>query len=454
MHPSFDAPASAISQTVHGSFSVIKKLFRQHIKIQQERLAHILAQCHYDGLVISAGLPFTYFADDQDAPFKPTPHFAHWCPERSPHHLLHLRAGKQARLIFYSPNDFWYEAPNLVQAEWTDEFEVVRAEDMASRWQILGDLKRHAFIGAETKEAEDKDLACNPKDLLTMMDWYRSEKTPYELYYIEEANELGAKGHNAVREAFAQGASEMQAHLIYLKAVQCREEDLPYPSIIGLDEKSAILHYQGKRDKVGKSQVLLIDSGATASGYCSDITRTYARKTAPKTFQDLLGRMESLQQDLCNRVRVGVSFKDLHKQAHLEIGQILIDTGILTTSTAEEALNLGLTKLFFPHGLGHMLGIQTHDVGGLQANEKGDFLPPSVEFPRLRFQRPLRKNEVVTVEPGLYFIPMLLEQARHNGLRTHGNWSLIDQLIPFGGIRIEDNVVVEDNEGRNLTRAY
>lgn len=433
---------------------MIKKLFRQHIKTQQERITKILSECSLDGMVVSSGVPMTYFADDHDAPFKPTPHFNHWCPERSPYHLLHLRPGQKGRLIFYSPNDFWHEAPSLLQSEWADEFEIVRVEDHTTRWQILGSLKQHAFVGPESKLAEEKGFAVQPSNLMSQLDWYRSEKTDYEVYCLEEANELAAKGHRAVRNAFAKEATELEAHLAYLSAIPCREQDLPYSSIIGMDEKSAILHYQEKRNKLRKANVMLIDSGAMVGGYCSDITRTYVRQSAPNTFKNLVAGMEKLQLELCNMIKTGVSFKDLHKSSHLLIGKLLIDNDILRQCTPESAMSTGLTKVFFPHGLGHMLGIQVHDVGGLQSNEKGEHLPPSEEFPKLRFQRTLRQREVVTVEPGLYFIPMCLDTVRHNGLRNHCNWSLIDELLPFGGIRIEDDVVVEDNESKNLTRAY
>lgn len=433
---------------------MIKKLFRQHIKIQQERISRVLSECSFDGLIISSGVPFTYFADDHDAPFVSTPHFNHWCPENSPYHLLHLRPGQKARLVFYSPNDFWHEPPSLVQSEWADEFEIIRVEDHSTRWNILGNLKNYAYVGPEEKAANEKGLSVNPAALISQLDWNRSEKTDYEIYCLEEANELATKGLNAARKAFAAGASEMETHLLYLTAMQVQEKELPYPSIIGMDEKSAILHYQQKRMKDPHAKVMLIDSGGRIGGYASDITRTYAKEKAHATFKNLLAGMETLQQELCSMVNVGVSFKDLHKVCHQKVGSLLIDAGILKNCSPEKSLTLGLTKAFFPHGLGHMLGIQVHDVGGLQANKHGDPLPPLEEFPKLRFHRPLRLREVVTIEPGLYFIPMLLDVLRHNELRSHCNWNLIDELLPYGGIRIEDNVVVESNGPSNLTRAY
>ncbi len=431
-----------------------KQLFKQHIQIQCDRISRALTATSFDGVVIGSGTPFTYFADDQDASFHPTPHFAHWCPERSPFHLLQLRPGLKPRLVFYAPNDFWHEAPSIAQSEWAEEFDIIQVHDPKVRWQSLGPLRNYAFVGQEHKEAEEYGLSANPPLLLSYLDWFRAEKTEYEIFCLERANEIGARGHEAARKAFMNGASELDTHIAFLSAVQMREEDLPYPSIIGMDEKSAILHYRPKRTQHPDARVMLIDSGAMFQNYGSDITRTYVKESAHKTFGALLGSMEIMQQQLCDQVKAGLSFEALHKNCHLGIGQMLIDNGVLKDCTAETSFTLGLTKLFYPHGLGHMLGIQVHDVGAHQSNEKGEQLPPSEEFPTLRMRRPLRVNEVVTVEPGLYFIPMRLDTARSGDLSKHCDWKLIDEMIPLGGIRIEDNVVVGAQKSRNLTRQY
>lgn len=436
--------------------TMTKKLFQQHLLTQQERIGRALQECSLDGLVISSGVPFTYFADDHDAPFHPTPHFFHWCPEASPYHLLHLRPGHKPKLIFYSPKDFWYEPPSLSSCEWADEFEVHQIDDHKKRWQVLGDLSNHAFIGSEEKEAAEKKLLVNPSNLKFRLDWSRTEKTPYEIYCLEKASELGAQGHLAARAAFENGASEIEAHIAFLAAVGVREEDLPYTNIVGMDEKSAFLHYQQKRDKtqMRPAKVMLIDAGAKFQGYCSDITRTIVKSNAHPLFKSLLASLEKAQQELCGLVKDGVSFKDLHKQCHLKIAKILLDAEIIKNCTAEAAMKESLTKIFLPHGLGHMLGIQVHDVGGDQANASGDPVPVDKEFPTLRTRRSLRTNEVVTIEPGLYFIPVLLESIRQKELGRYCQWSLIDELVPCGGVRIEDNVVVEKGQSRNLTRQF
>jgi Xaa-Pro dipeptidase len=108
--------------------------------------------------------------------------------------------------------------------------------------------------------------------------------------------------------------------------------------------------------------------------------------------------------------------------------------------------------VFFPHGLGHLLGLQVHDVGGRLANRDGELAPPPAAWPGLRNTRTLDAGAVVTIEPGLYFIPALLESARDGAAASAINWSLIKELMPFGGIRIEDNVLATTDGADNLTR--
>jgi Xaa-Pro dipeptidase len=112
-----------------------------------------------------------------------------------------------------------------------------------------------------------------------------------------------------------------------------------------------------------------------------------------------------------------------------------------------------LVKPFFPQGLGHHLGIQVHDVAGKQLNADGTPAPQPPEHPFLRTTRMIEEGHVFTVEPGLYFIEMLLRPFRAGEHKDKFNWTLIDELAPLGGIRIEDNVLVTADGHRNLTRA-
>ncbi len=124
----------------------------------------------------------------------------------------------------------------------------------------------------------------------------------------------------------------------------------------------------------------------------------------------------------------------------------------MVKTSADEAIERRLTSAFFPHGVGHLLGLQVHDVGGHQASLEGGEAKPPEEHPFLRNTRILEPGQVVTIEPGIYFIPLLLEPHRAGDGAAAVDWDLVDRLLPHGGIRIEDNVVCTEDGPDDLTR--
>ncbi|HTS03361.1 MAG TPA: M24 family metallopeptidase, partial [Thermoanaerobaculia bacterium] len=269
---------------------------------------------------------------------------------------------------------------------------------------------------------------------------------------VAAANAKAAPGYRAIEKAFRAGASEMELHLAYLTAIGDVEENLPYTSIVALDDRSATLHYHGKRAKLaGTSKVLLVDAGATVNGYASDITRTWVKDGVEPVFARLLDGMKALQARLCLEARPGLHYRDFHLRAQRYVGDLLREVGVLKISS-EEAVATRLTFPFFPHGLGHFLGLQVHDVAGRQADRTGTPAPPPSDHPALRTVRPIEPGMLFTVEPGLYFIPMLLESVREGPHRAAVDWTLVDRLVPMGGIRVEDNIWIGAEKNRNLTR--
>jgi Xaa-Pro dipeptidase len=149
-------------------------------------------------------------------------------------------------------------------------------------------------------------------------------------------------------------------------------------------------------------------------------------------------------------VRAGLDYRDLHLRAHREIAAILEASGIINIP-ADDAVASGLSSVFYPHGLGHFIGLQTHDVAGLTDNE-GRAIPRPEGHPFLRLTRVLEAGNVLTIEPGLYFIEPLLRQWQADGDAAAIDWNRVETLKPYGGIRIEDNVVVTEAGNDNLTR--
>ncbi len=435
---------------------MISDLYTDHIRLRRERAAQALSLAGFDALVLDSGAPFRYWADDMDAPHHEAPHFAHWVPLTGPHHLLLVRPAHEPLLVRVAPEDYWYEQAPLGSPFWAARFELHEVPTREQAWELVHRPgSRTAYVGDSPAEAKQRGFAhdeINPPALVSRLDWDRSYKTPYEVACLEEAERLAARGHHAARAAFEAGASELEIHQAYVQALGCVDKELPYESIIGLDEKGATLHYTGKRTK-RNGKVLLIDSGARHQGYASDITRTWTMPTCDANFRALVAGVDALQQELCEAVHPGVAYPDLHQQAHAKIAGLLSEAGVLKVSP-EQALTLGLTRAFFPHGLGHFLGLQVHDVAGHQAGPAGGRAEPPEAHPYLRTTRTIEAGQVFTVEPGLYFIEMLLRPHRSGPTARHFDWKLIERLMPCGGIRIEDNVLVTADGHRNLTRPH
>jgi Xaa-Pro dipeptidase len=286
-------------------------------------------------------------------------------------------------------------------------------------------------------------------ELLKAIDALRVLKTPYEIACIEEANRLASFGHARVAQAFRVGElSELELHLLYLQATAQDDPETPYKNIVALGEHAATLHHihYDRQARHTPADSLLLDAGATCRGYCSDVTRTYVRGDgeAASTFAELIRRTERMQQELCAQVSVGRPYETLHEEAHRHVGAILSDLGVVRAG-AEEAVATGLTRAFFPHGLGHSLGLTCHDVGCAE-------IKPKPENPFLRNTTTIAPDQVFTIEPGIYFIDMLLDPLRQTAAPV--DWHRVDQLRPLGGVRIEDDVRVRPDGIDNLTRKH
>ena len=433
-------------------------LFGEHLDLRRQELAEDLEATGFDALVLDAGLARCYYRDDQAPVFRANAHFLHFCPAEAPGHLLLLRPEEQPLLVAHLPDDYWYESPEVDGAFWAGRFEIEscgsRRETVAALARRLGEV-RAAYLGERRELAAALGLFADPPELLSRLDWRRAEKTPYEVARISEANRVGAGGHRAAEAAFREGGSELEIHRAFLAAVGGTEADLPYPTIVGIGEKGAVLHYEGKRAAPRSGKSLLLDAGARVWGYASDITRTHAGEGADPRFAELIAAVDRAQRGLCDRVRAGTPWAEVHEEAHLALAGVLREAGVLKISP-EAAVENELSAVFFPHGLGHHLGVQVHDVGGHLRDREGRRAPPPKNRPHLRSTRTLEPGQVVTVEPGVYFIESLLKEWSERGEaeRAAVDWEIVDALRPYGGVRVEDDVLCTADAPRNLTREH
>lgn len=423
----------------------LETLYAEHIAHLQRATETILADQKYEALVLCSGAPASRNRfDDQSWPLMPTPAFTHWCPLVESDSYVIVRPGKKPTLVRTVVDDFWETTPPPESDHFWNAFDVVEVGAGHAGDVLPGG--RVAVITRDPGQAPPGEV--NPQALIAALDAPRTRKTSYEIECLAEASRRGVRGHKAAEEKFrTTDASELQLHLTYLEASEQDDLWTPYKNIVALGEHSAVLHYVAyQTKKVSGDTSLLVDAGARYNGYGSDITRSYVRGTSgpAKRFGELIARMDRLQQEVLTQIKPGMQYEELHDNAHRLLAAVIRDLGIAKGSDSE-LVDRGITRALFPHGLGHSLGVMVHDVGM-------KLRPPRDDNKFLRNTSKIEVGHVFTIEPGIYFIDGLLNPLKQEDRGRMLDWKLIDELRPFGGIRIEDNVVVLERGIRNLTR--
>lgn len=428
-------------------------LYARHIETLASRHDHALSEAGASHAVIYSGNPKIAFLDDYHLPYKPNPHFVSWAPLTNlPFSYIVYTPGEKPVLIYYQPHDYWHVVPGAPDGYWTAHFDIRIVHAIEDVARHLPENREKCVVIGEIQDASQAFgiERINPTTAINILHYARGIKTPYEIAVMRLSSYRGVCGHRAAESAFRDGASEFDIHRAYCKAVSLSDAELPYGNIVALNEHGAILHYTHlDRQAPADHRSFLIDAGAQVHGYASDITRTYSY--ADERFNALIKRMDVLQLALVDKVQAGVDYRQLHIDNHRMLAEVLVESE-LASGDPDTLLETGVTSAFFPHGLGHLLGIQVHDVGGFMENESGTTIDPPSGHPYLRLTRVLEADMVLTIEPGLYVIDMLLENLRGTPAEHHVNWKTVDWLRPFGGIRIEDNVRVMADGRQNLTR--
>ncbi|KAJ1978991.1 hypothetical protein H4R34_003006 [Dimargaris verticillata] len=285
-------------------------------------------------------------------------------------------------------------------------------------------------------------------------------KSPEEVALMRKANNISSAAHKALIQSVHAGTSEgkLYARFVYECSVRGGVWQA-YGGIVGRGTHAAILHYtKNDADITDENDVVLVDAGCEFRGYASDITRTFpvGPQFTPKA-RDIYALVLKMQKvrlgevnTVLDNIQVGVEWVDLHRLAMKVCAQGLLDLGILQGSL-EAIMAQHVPAVFFPHGLGHSIGLNTHDVAGFP---KGVTPIDEPGLRNLRMRRKLEVGMVVTVEPGCYFVPALLRLAQANAQQAELiNFDLVQEYLSVGGVRIEDSVVVTEDGYINLTTA-
>jgi len=440
-------------QTKSSNDKTLAVLYTQHCAEKMSRFQTILEALDCDEIIIGSGRSKMQFQDDMAYPFKANPYFREWVPldQRADCFLRIQRNTDKPQLYLLVVEDIWHSQPQQPPQGFENSLEIIEYSSIDSLKKQLIKPDNSILLIDESNDLGVAEDAWNPQELLHQIDFQRRQKTAYEQACVRRANQLAVPAHRAAEQAFMAGASELEIASAYLSACNCGESDMPYAIIAGINENAAVLHHHQLNRQPVPARSFLIDAGVQFNHYAADITRTYAYERTGE-FAAMIEHLDGIQQQLVAEGAIGKSPLDLHVLSQYKIAQLLIDFKLLNSS-AEQVVEQGVINTFYPHGLGHHLGCNVHDKGSRLANAQGDLMPVSEKYPKLRAGASMVANQVYTVEPGLYFIPALLDKLRNSDQSTVVDWQAIDRWVPYGGIRIEDNIILHaDNSIENVTR--
>jgi Xaa-Pro dipeptidase len=277
-------------------------------------------------------------------------------------------------------------------------------------------------------------------------------KSPEEISLMRHVNAVSSWAHTQIMRLCrpGMGEHELEAAFQYLtyKNGRCRHQ--AYICICASGASGATLHYPNNDKQVRDGQMLLLDMGGEYHCYCSDITCSFpANGHFTPDQRAIYNIVLRANQAVMRAMRPGVDWTDMHRLAERVICQGLLEMGLLR-GEEKALLAAHIPALFFPHGLGHLLGLDTHDPGGYPAGLE-HIQEPGIRY--LRTRRVLQAGMVVTVEPGLYFNKASLLPALESPDTAHFfDVERVKGMMDFGGVRIEDDVLVTADGCENLTK--
>lgn len=305
---------------------------------------------------------------------------------------------------------------------------------------LLGEI-----LGIPTSQLSEKFSLELAKAIIKL----RSIKDKYEIEEIDKTVDVAYEMHTtAMKMAHPKTIEREIAGKIEGIALS-HGGPVSFPVI--LSQNGQILHNHHHDNVLQKGRLMVTDAGAESPmNYCSDITRTVpVGGTFTQKQQEIYETVLKANIEVIQKIKPGVYYKELHLHAAKVIATGLTEIGLMK-GNVDEAVAAGAHALFFPHGLGHMMGLDVHDLEGLGENNIGydASVQRSDQFGLafLRLAKKLETGNVITDEPGIYFIPALIDIWRkENKFNQFINYELVEKYKDFGGIRIEDDILVTEN---------
>lgn len=377
---------------------------------------------------------------DQTYPFLPHPSY-YWLTGRR----------RESEVVLYSKDAGWIEFQKPIPAEeavWEGERHDLLVDQKGRNLSELDSFLQQQKFTAVYKLGQGEVLEGKAFDLRTAMDQTRRVKDQAEVNLIKQLAQIATHGYNKIHEVLRPGITEIDLQLAYEGEIRRQgAHGVPYETIIGGGPNSAILHAIPTDRVVQEGEFVLVDAGAEVYDYCVDITRVFAASGKLSSQHTALYQLVRRAHTECIAMsKAGVFWRDVHMHAARVISEGLLQLGILKGSL-DTLMEKEVGSVFFPHGVGHLVGLRVRDTGHAENRE-----PKTYFGARLRVDIELEENHLITVEPGCYFISSLLESAEVQArFKDDINWSEVEKWKGIGGVRIEDNILIGRDGNENLT---
>ena len=412
-----------------------------------------------NAIVYMKGAELMYRYDtDYEFPFRQESNFWYLTGVNEPDFHLILDLEKQEYHLFVPNRSSQYAVWHgyvKSKEQYQEEYNPDHLHYEGKLPQVLKELDPDKIFCIDEVQAEfiEEFDRKTPIDLDTLPDAIthcRVFKTEDELDQLREAARVNSIAHREVLDALEPGKFEYELKAVFdYHQIENGLMHDAYNGIFAAGKNSAILHYVENDSKIKDGDLFLIDAGFEYNGYASDFTRTYPANGQFSPLQaEVYEAVLEAQKQVIEASKPDAKMEDLHILAARTMMQGLKDADIVSGSI-DELMEKDVFALFFPHGLGHFLGLDTHDVGGYPKGVER-IERPGIKY--LRMRRTLQPGMVLTIEPGLYFVPALLEPALEDDtVSSYLNESKLRDMMDFGGVRIEDNLIITDDGYENLT---